>query len=165
MSEADQRFMAFEGLLQWTAAAIEQGRRIAACPTADTVRHEERRLIFAQRRTEHHFFAIVAHHVLEHRKWVQSLGLCAALDFSMLDQFGATQVRDLRDMREHVVDYFKGMGKVKDRWRVDTPEFSADASACVGTVIGGRLDWKLFAQACERLLPLLLSETIPFPPP
>jgi hypothetical protein len=53
----------------------------------------------------------------------------------------------------------------KDRWRVETPEFSADASACVGTVIGGRLDWKLFAQACERLLPLLLSEPIPFPPP
>jgi hypothetical protein len=115
-------------------------------------------------RTEHHFFAIAAHKVLEHRVWVQSLGLCAAVDFSMLDQFAATNVRDLRNMREHVVDYFKGMGLAKDRWRVETPEFSADASSCVGTVIGGRLDWKRFSQACERLLPLLLSEPTPYPP-
>ena len=164
MSEAELRFMAFEGLLQWAAAAIEQGRRISACPVAGTLGHEDRRLTFAQMRTEHHFFAIAAHKVLEHRTWVQSLGLCAAVDFSMLDQFAATHVRDLRDMREHVVDYFKGIGWEKDRWRVDTPEFSADASSCVGTMIGGRLDWKLFAQACERLLPLLLSEPIPYPP-
>jgi hypothetical protein len=30
-------------------------------------------------------------------------------------------------MREHVVDYFKGEGLEKDRWMIDTPEFSADA--------------------------------------
>ena len=164
MTEAEQRFMAFEGLVQWTASAIEQGRRIAARPATATAASDERRLNFAQTRTEHHYFAIAAHKVLEHREWVTRLGLCSTVDFSMLDQFNAIQVRDLRNMREHVVDYFEGLGRAKDRWRVETPEFSADASACVGTLIGGRLDWKAFAQACEQLLPRLLSEPIPYPP-
>jgi hypothetical protein len=44
-------------------------------------------------------------------------------------------------MREHVVDYFKGEGLEKDRWMIDTLEFSADASSVVGNMIGGRLDW------------------------
>jgi hypothetical protein len=164
MSDAEQRFMAFEGLLQWTAAAIEQGNRIAALSAAAWARQKERRLLFAQMRTEHHFFAIAAHKVLEHRGWAQSLGLCAAVDFSMLDEFDATLVSDLRNMREHVVEYFKGNGWEKERWRVETPEFSADASSCVGTLIGGRLDWKRFAQACEHLLPTLLAEPTPYPP-
>jgi hypothetical protein len=165
MSEAEERYMAFEGLVQWTAAAISAGRRIAEGPAACAADHQQRRLSAAQMRTEHHFFVIASHKVLEHRDWIQDLGLCGAVDFSVLDQFDVSHVRDLRNMREHVIDYFKGIGRDKDRWKVDTPEFIADASACVGTIIGGRLDWKLFTEACERLLPLLLSEPIPYPPP
>jgi hypothetical protein len=95
---------------------------------------------------------------LEHREWVQSLGLCVSVDFSMLDQFDAKHVKDLRDMREHEVEYFKGTGRKKNRWRVNR----ADASSRGETIIGGRLDWMLFSQACQRLLPLL-SEPIPYP--
>lgn len=140
------------------------GKRAASRNTPVDAQPDERRLIAAQTRTEHHYFSIAAHKVLEHREWVQRLGLCTAVDFSMLDQFAANHIRDLRNMREHVVEYFQGIGQKMQRWRVDTPEFSADASSCAGTLIGGRLDWKLFAQACERLLPLLLSEPIPYPP-
>ena len=42
-------------------------------------------------------------------------------------------------MREHVVDYFEGDGLAKDRWSVETPEYSADASSYGGPIIGGRL--------------------------
>jgi hypothetical protein len=51
----------------------------------------------------------------------------------------------------------------KDRWMIDTPEFSADASSVVGNMIGGRLDWVKFSDAAKRLLPALLKEPIPYP--
>jgi hypothetical protein len=47
---------------------------------------------------------------------------------------------------------------------VETPEYKADASSVVGTMIGGRLDWIEFGTAAERLLPQLLAEPIPYPP-
>lgn len=67
-------------------------------------------------------------------------------------------------MREHIVDYFWGAGNARDRWMVETPEYKADASSVVGTIIGGRLDWIAFGVAAERLLPQLLAEPIPYPP-
>ena len=66
-------------------------------------------------------------------------------------------------MREHVVDYFTGVGRVPARWVFEFPDGSkTDASAVGGTMIGGRLDWIKFA-AAERLLPALLAEPIPYP--
>jgi hypothetical protein len=66
MSDADQRFMAFEGLVQWTAATIEQGKRIADA-ASKMVGQENARLLAAQVRSEHHYFSIAANKVLEHR--------------------------------------------------------------------------------------------------
>jgi hypothetical protein len=101
---------------------------------------------------------------LEFRKWVLALGLCPSVDFSEIDKFDTQDARDLRNMREHVVDYFQGRGNNQDRWWVETPEYKADASAFVdGKFIGGRLDFKAFADAARQLLPQLLKEPIPTP--
>jgi len=114
--------------------------------------------------SECHFFAIAAHKLLEFREWVLTFGLCASVDFSEVDRFSEQDIRDLRDMREHVVDCFTGKGWVPDRWAVETPDFRADAPSVVETVIGGRLDWIAFGAAAERLLPQLLAEPVPYPP-
>jgi hypothetical protein len=66
-------------------------------------------------------------------------------------------------MREHIVEYFRGGGHSSERWVVETPEYKADASSVVGTMIGGRLDWMQFAIAAERLLLVLLEQPIPYP--
>ena len=144
---------------------IEQGKRIAEVTSrmVACLARENGRLLAAQVRSEHHYFAIAANKVLEHRDWVLQMGLCSNVDFAMLDQFSSRDIRDLRNMREHGVDYFKGVDQDKDRWMIETPEFKADASSSVGTLIGGRLDWKLFVVAAEKLLPALLAEPIPFP--
>jgi hypothetical protein len=113
--------------------------------------------------TEDHFFAIAAYKLIEYRDWVLTFGLCASVDFSEIDQFSKQAIRDLRNMREHVVEYFQGAGRASDRWVVETPEYKADASSVVGTMIGGRLDWVKFAAAAERLLPILLEQPIPSP--
>jgi hypothetical protein len=167
MSDDEERFMALEGLVQWTATVITQAQRIAA--TIEMLRSSTTRDANLRRRYVHslhsecHFFAIAAHKVLEHRDWVLRFGLCANVNFDEFNQFTVSDVRDLRNMREHQVEYFQGKGRDRERWRVDTPEFSADASSMNGTMIGGRLDWKKFSEAAERLLPALLAEPIPYP--
>lgn len=166
MSADEERFMAFEGLVQWTSAAIEQGDRVASAQSKirEVARDVDKRRIAAlQFQTECHYFAIAANKVFEHRDWALKLGLCANIDFTMLGQFSRGNIRDLRNMREHVVDYFEGVGRDKSRWEIETPEFKADATAVVGPLIGGRLDWALFVVAAKRLLPALLAGAILYP--
>jgi hypothetical protein len=85
----------------------------------------------------------------------------ALLSTLVINRFSA-HIRDLRNMREHIVDYFTGAGNARNRWVVETPEYKADASSVVGTMIGGRLDWIALGGAAERLLPQLLAERIPY---
>lgn len=107
---------------------------------------------------DQHLFVVAAHKLMEHRKWVSKYGLCKNVDFSEIDNFSADDIKDLRNMREHVIEYFTGYGRDKSRWRVN----NSDASSG-GTIIGGRLDWRLFVNAARRLLPALLAEPIPYP--
>jgi hypothetical protein len=94
-------------------------------------------------------------------QWVKELGLCSTIDFSEIDKFDTSDTRDLRNMREHVVDYFRGCGNNQARWRIETPGYKTDASTMTGNMIGGRLDYNAFSDAAKRLLPHLLAE----PPP
>jgi hypothetical protein len=168
MSADDERFMAFEGLVQWAHDVVEQGRHISdalahqrATPVLPDVA-QRRKSIYALHATCHHF-VIAAYKLLEHRDWAAAQHLCADFDFSEIDQFSKADIRDLRNMREHQMEYFQGKGRSPGRWLVETPEYRADASSLVGSMIGGRLDWVEFAAATERLVPVLLALPIPFP--
>jgi hypothetical protein len=160
--------MAFEGLVQWTYCVVSQAQRVfdATNSLGSLIRVRdvtERRRVALAPQCEYHFFAIAAHKLPEHRRWVKKFGLCENVDFSEIDGFSADDIRDLRNMREHVVDYFMGFGRDMDRWWIQKSGVKADASAVYGTLIGGRLDWAKFAEAASRLLPRLLAESIPFP--
>ena len=163
----EQRFMAYIGLMQWTEAVVTVGERIRQIDEQMTLRTQPNRsdwqTALRNVHTECHFFAIAAYKLLEYATWSRRLGLFRQVDFSAIDSFPADRIRDLRNMREHVVEYFKGAGNKRDRWFVTTPEFKADASSVVGTMIGGRLDWVAFSQAAERLLPVLLAQPVPYP--
>jgi hypothetical protein len=169
-AEAEKR-MAYCGLVQWTQAIGVQVDRVREATRAlwnvDT--HGVPRIEIAEiprvyaLLCEQHYFVIATHKLLEHRDWTADLGLFASVDFTEIDSFSRRDLKDLRDMREHVVNYFKGDGIVKSRWTVETPEFGADASSTVGTMIGGRLDYERFSAAAGRLLPQLLAEPIPYP--
>ena len=162
MSRDNEKFLALDGLVQWTSAAITQAERLANVEISKCT-PETFRLTLAALRSETDFFISAVWKVLEFRKWVSALGLCAAVDFSEIDKFDTQATRDLRNMREHVVEYFQGRGNNQSRWFIETPEFSADASTLVGNIIGGRLDYKAFAEAARRRLPQLLKEPNPNP--
>lgn len=161
--------MAFEGLVQWTQAVVIQSARVSAAGEGQAAfgmagTAAQRRLGFHAFHAECHLFAVTAHQMLEFRDWVLTFGLCASVNFSEIEKFSAQDIRDLRNMREHVVDYFRGIGNAPNRWMIETPEYKADASSAVGSLIGGRLDWIAFGAAAERLLPQLLAEPVPYPP-
>jgi hypothetical protein len=144
MSADEEQYMAFEGLVQWTQAVVTQSARVSA---RDQVISKEvmlnpvtRRVASLAFHSECNFFAIAVHKIFEYRDWAVSFGLCASVDFGEIDQFSAQDIRDLRNMREHVVDYFKGEGNSPGRWFFEMPNFKADASSVMGTMIGGRLD-------------------------
>ena len=169
MTPDQEKFMAFEGLVQWTRAVVTQSARVSAArdhlsalgmPWIPAQFHQAIHAFHA----ECHFFAVAANKLLEFRDWVLPFGLCASVDFAEIDSFSAQDIRDLRNMREHVIDYFRGAGNAHKRWTVETPEYKGDASSVVETMIGGRLDWIAFGKAAERLLPQLLGEPIPYPP-
>jgi hypothetical protein len=162
MTSEQERFMALDGLVQWTSAAINQAGRLTNAKILDEEgTPEERRLTIAASRTEADFFVAAAWKLLQFRKWVKELGLCANIDFGEIDKFDTADTRDLRNMREHVVDYFQGRGNNQDRWLIETPEYRADASSRAGNMIGARLDYAAFSQAAARLLPHVLKEPLP----
>ena len=161
MAPTEEKFMAFEGLLQWTLGVIVQSKRVATAKArlgsnemSDSV---ARHVAILESHYEDHFFVIAAHKLIEYRDWCQTFGLFPGVDFSEIDAFSKEDIKDLRNMREHVVAYFRGKGLEKEKWR------ASDASTVSGTVIGGRLDWDKFSEAAKHLLPALFAEPIPFP--
>ena len=162
--------MALEGLVQWAHDVVEQGRRLGdalAEQTTALASHDpaaRRHSIHAVHAACHHF-VIAAYKLLEHREWADGHGLCADIDFCEIDQFPKDGIRDLRNMREHQIHYFRGQGRSSTRWLIETPEYRTDASSLVGSMIGGRLDWINFAAAVERLVPVLRALPIPYPAP
>jgi hypothetical protein len=165
MTPAEERFMAFDGLLQWTEAVIVQSQRVSEARKRYFTKADNSASLQQAKRNFHsqcHFFAIAAYKVIEYRNWAATLGLCPKVDFGEIDAFSKQDIKDLRNMREHIVEYFQGHGHASKRWFAETPHFKADASSDLPTMIGGRLDWPKFAAAAERLLPKLLAEPIPY---
>lgn len=163
MSKDDERFMAYTGVMQWAHAVVMQFPRVVASKK-EIGRSADFALSIYASNSEDHFFVIAANKLQEYQAWARSFGLFEGVDFSEIDSFPRQDVKDLRNMREHIVDYFSGGGREKQRWHVETPEFRADASCLVGTLLGGRLDYVAFAGAAERLLAQLKSVPIPYPP-
>lgn len=156
--------MAFCGLVQWTRGVVFQADRVAAAAKSIVEAPCNHVVVMDALRCEHHYFVIAAYKLIEHRHWVTDLGLCQHINFSEIDAFPRRDIKDLRNMREHVVEYFQGNGRDKARWFVETPKYKSDASSCVGTLIGGRLDYVSFAGSAERLLTVLQELSIPYPP-
>ena len=167
MSPDAERFMAFEGLVHWAHDVVVQAKCVAASMEAtrrisEPGFSEHRKALHAVHAACHHFVT-AAYKLLEHRDWVVAHGLCGTVDFSEINQFSEDDIRDLRNMREHQIEYFKGRGRAHKRWIVETLEYKADASSFVGSMIGGRLDWMKFSAATERLILQLMAEPIPYP--
>jgi hypothetical protein len=58
----------------------------------------------------------------------------------------------MRDMNEHVIEYFEGKGKRPHDWVYQSEKGTANANSTINTKIGGRLDWVELGAAAQSLL-------------
>lgn len=167
----NERFLAFEGLLGWTQGIIVQSTRVKAAHERfmqHLESHLDRRFKILSVQTEQHLFVIAANQFFKYRRWVGELDLVDNQIFCEIDAFGR-DVDVLRDMKEHVVEYFKGEGRRPHDF-VFSEEQSvekwgesviADASATMMSGnsyrIGNRLDVFALAAVAENVLDELVK--------
>ena len=168
MSEDEEKFMAYYGLIQWTQGVIFQSKRVISATEKLLSNAGSNRELYTENlylmHCEHHYFVIATFKLFKYYKWSKQHNLFPNVDFSELDSVNYQDIKDLRNMREHVVEYFQGDGNAKMRWWIETSDFKADASSCVGTLIGGRLDYVAFTEIANKILPELLKEPYPYLP-
>lgn len=154
MNIEEQKFMAIHGIHTWAKGALVQVERIDAARQtmlSNFDRHDERADAIQSFQRERHLFLIAAHKTIEYADWIVSLNFLDSSIFSEIFSF-RNDVKDLRDMNEHVREYFLGIGHRPEQWVHSDSEGSADASSTVNSKIGGRLDWNDFANATKRLI-------------
>jgi hypothetical protein len=152
MSDEDQRFMAFQGLRDWSVTALEQIRRMNV---AIEKRQEAKSGLSPTFNCEKHLFLISAWKVVEHVDWVRKLNF---VDADALSDFGQMRepLKTMRDKNEHVIKYFRNEGRFPDDWwHTASDGGRCDASATVGTLIGGRVDWVAIQKDIEKMLATL----------
>ena len=160
-----ERFMIFEGVIQWTQAVALQSDRVAAAQAAQfrPGGPGAHRLPGMNFRSECDYFTVAVDMLFQFKKRADDLGLFASIDFSEIDIVPRQDRVDVRNKRLHVTEYFKPGGESGKGWFIETADFKADASATHGTLIGGRLDWAALGAAAKRLLSKLLTQPIPYP--
>jgi hypothetical protein len=109
---------------------------------------------------ERHLFLIASCKLTEYADWACKLEFLDNSVFSDLFSL-KTDIKALRDMNEHVVDYFLGRGRKPDEWLTVTEESIADASSTVESRVGNRLDWNRVATVVRDLIGRLPSAYFP----
>ena len=104
-----------------------------------------------QSRSDRHLFLVSAWKLIEHMDWADKLGCLENNNFSEIQEM-RKDIKEMRDMNEHVLEYFLGDGRRQHAWMHKDEDGSTDASSTLGTKIGGRLDWVVLEAAVKRLL-------------
>jgi hypothetical protein len=152
MTLDSQKFMALFGIKMWANATIEQIKRMETARQSHTsLDAEEREKSILAFNSERHLFLIAANKISEYIEWAINLGSVNKGTFPKLERLHE-EIKILRDMNEHVVEYFLGSGNKKNQWLHIDEGSIADASSTVGTKIGGRLDWNEVADAAREVL-------------
>src|SRR6185312_16125843 len=155
----ENKFLAYCGVLQWAQGVVEQAALLADADRRQKANDYGLPFVLSFHAACDHYVS-AAEKFLCYRDWAVELGMFATVDFACLDRFPRQAIRDLRNMREHAVDYYRSETRTQ-RWFMETPEFRADALSRHDNMIGSRLDFVAFTLAVESLLPSLRAEPYP----
>jgi len=109
-----ERYMIFEGVIQWTQAVALQSDRVAAAQTAQFRpgdRPGAHRLPGRNFRSECDYFSVAVDMLFQFKRRATDLGLLASVDFSEIDIVPWQDRVDVRNKRMHVTDYLKPGGE------------------------------------------------------
>jgi hypothetical protein len=109
MDMENQKFMAFEGIQSWARALVRQVKRINSIQARFATREHfvDSRRQFACAR---HLFLIAAYKLIEYIDWAKNLEFLNEGLFVEIENF-RKDIKDMRDLNEHAVEYFIGPGK------------------------------------------------------
>lgn len=151
----------------WLRGIMHQGQRLLtnqqqmrdamrAITSVTLMQHQNYLALNDLRIVEEHFFVNSVSKAIDWLKEVKKF----RKDLSMhIDEFihDFPEAKDLRNMREHDVDYFKGEGKAQDRFVKDLSDATVDGSASFsdknGYLVGGRLNVQKTIKAAQKLYP------------
>jgi hypothetical protein len=152
MDIESQKFMALEGIRTWASGTINFA---TACDQfmidINSDNYVKLRREFEVNR---HCFLISAFKLIEHVEWALHVG---AVDEYICDDIiaHAEVIKIFRDLNEHKLEYFKGIGKRQSLWIQEKDGGFCDASATFETKIGGILDWQVIARISEKLINII----------
>ena len=161
-----ERYMIFEGVIQWTQAVALQSDRVAAAQAAQFRpgnRPGAHRLPGMNFRSECDYFSVAVDMLFQFKRRATDLGLFASVDFSEIDIVPWQDRVDVRNKRMHVTDYLKPAERPERDGSSRPPTSRRTQAPRVDTLIGGRLDWAALGAAAKRLMPKLLAQPIPYP--
>jgi hypothetical protein len=151
MDIEDQKFMAFEGIQSWARATITQVARIEISSARQRAQGEERFNATRQFMADRHLFLIAAFKLTECIEWAKDLNFLDSGMFTEIDALAA-DIKAMRDLNEHALEYFIGKGRFPEKWRHVAEGGVVDASSTVNDRIGNRVSWNEVAVAAKRLL-------------
>ena len=135
----------------------QQTRDVMQAITLDTLMQHQNYLVLNDLRiVEEHFFVNSVSKAIDWLKEVKKFRKDLSIN---IDEFihNFPEARDLRNMREHDVDYFKGDGKVQDRFVKKLSDVTVDGSASFSDnkdyLVGGRLNVQQAIDAAQKLYP------------
>lgn len=151
----------------WLRSIMHQGQRLLInqqrmrdtmqAITLEALMQHQDYLVFNDLRiAEEHFFVISVSKAMDWLKEVKKFRLELSSEIDLFFQ-SLPEVKDLRNMREHDVEYFKGMGNAQKRFVKTLADMTVDASASIsntdGYLIGGRLNVQQTMRAAQKLYP------------
>jgi hypothetical protein len=117
-----ERYMIFEGVIQWVQEVALQSDRVAAAQTAQfrpSNRQETNRLLGMSFRAECDYFSVAVDMLFKFKRRATVLDLFASVDFSEINIVPWQDRMDVRNKRMHVTDYLKPGGSWRGMVRGD----------------------------------------------
>ncbi|WP_423414526.1 hypothetical protein RLW55_14190 [Hyphomicrobium sp. B1] len=145
MNLEEQKYMALEGIHTWAHATVRHAAELSKFQRSFAAGN----FIGVRRdfESERHIFLIVAHRLMSYINWATDLNFIDTQIFNEVKRF-ELDIKTMRDLNEHVIEYFRGGGRRPQLWSTE----NADASSTMGTRIGDRLDWLEVKDAVETLI-------------
>jgi hypothetical protein len=150
LSEDDQRFMARHGVRVWAEGVVDLSGKLTHDTTMMRASRYSDAWIHAFER-DRHFFVIAAGQLVDHLDWALPLKAISEDAALFIDRF-RNDIRDMRNMNEHRIDYFAGKGRSQRRFVHLGDDFTSDATGTFQTLIGGRLDWTELGRATMQFI-------------
>jgi len=167
MAITEQEWYILNSSKIWLRGIVYQGQRLLdnqlqmqnymqAITRETLMKHQDFSVFNDLRIVEEHFFVTSVSKATDWLKEVKKFRKDLSSDIDKFFQ-GFPEAKDLRNMREHDVEYFRGEGRTQDRFVKNLSNVTIDGSASFSDnnryLVGGRMNVQQAIKAAQSLYP------------